>query len=512
MYAGSFAAPDNIAPGRGILRVKKSPHRKFVAVISSDLTEIPFTKASSLLRARKLSPVEYLSAFLSRIDRYDAVLNAFIDVDREGALASARNAEREIGQGLWRGLLHGVPIALKDIFDVEGQRTSAHSKIRLDHRAQRDSFVVRQIREAGAVLVGKTALHEFATGGPSFDLPWPPARNPWNRKCHPGGSSSGSGAAVAADFVPVALGTDTGGSVRNPATACGIVGMKPTFGTISRSGVFPLSFSLDHVGVLTRRNEDNAAVLESLLVHDPEDPSSVPHPFPNLRLDLHRGVKGLRVGVLEEFGATAEPEIRVGFERCLKEFEDLGVELAPVKLSSLDSYVGCGRLILQAEGYALHENWLTTRSNDYGKRGRARLMPGSCLSAADYIRAQQLRTRLSLEFSDAIAPFDVALCVSSLELPCAIDDESQIDRTYDRQARTPFNVTGMPALSIPIGFSHTGLPIGLQIVGPAFSERTIYRVAQAYEAATDWHLRRPNLDAALRATQINKSNTREHGI
>jgi aspartyl-tRNA(Asn)/glutamyl-tRNA(Gln) amidotransferase subunit A len=468
---------------------------------TDDLTELPLTAASELMRTRALSPVEYLSAFLSRIDRYDGALSAFITVDRDGAVAAAQAAEREIGQGRWRGVLHGIPVALKDIFDVKGQRTSAHSRVRMDHVAARDGFVVRRLREAGAVLIGKTALHEFATGGPSFDLPWSPARNPWNIGCHPGGSSSGSGVAVAAGFAPVALGTDTGGSVRNPATACGVVGVKPTYGVVSRAGAFPLSFSLDHVGVLTRANADNAIVLEALIGRDPDDPSSVSHPAADLQSDLRKAIKGLRLGILEEFGAAASGEIRAAFDACLRVFAGLGAELVPLKLPPLDSYVGCGRLILQAEAYAVHEHWLKTRIGDYGQRGRTRLLPGAFLSAADYVRGQQMRTQLTRAFADTIATVDAALCVSSHELPCAIDDEAEIDRTYDRQARTPFNLTGTPAISIPMGFSQSGLPIGLQVVSAAFAESTMYRVAQAYEAATDWHLRRPDLDAALATAQ-----------
>ncbi len=465
------------------------------------LTELSLTAASDLLRTRKLSPLEYLSAFLSRIDRYEHALNAFIHVDRDGALAAARRAEDEIGRGLWRGTLHGIPIALKDIFDVAGQRTSAHSKVRMDHIAERDAYVVRRLRDAGAVFIGKTAMHEFATGGPSFDLPWQPARNPWNRGVHPGGSSSGSGVAVAAGFAPVALGTDTGGSVRNPATACGITGVKPTYGAVSRTGVFPLSFSLDHVGALTRGNADNAIALEALIARDTEDPSSVSYPSADLQSDLRKGVQGLSLGVLEEFGAAANAEIRAAFDTCLRVYEDLGAEIVPLKLPPLDSFVGCGRLILQAEGYAVHERWLKSRISDYGQRGRTRLLPGAFLSAADYIRGQQMRAHLCRAIADALSTVDAALCVSSHELPCAIDDEVEIDRTYDRQARTPFNLSGTPALSIPIGFSKSGLPIGAQVVAAAFAEKTMYRVAQAYEDATTWHRHRPDLDQALAASQ-----------
>jgi aspartyl-tRNA(Asn)/glutamyl-tRNA(Gln) amidotransferase subunit A len=295
-------------------------------------------------------------------------------------------------------------------------------------------------------------------------------------------------------MTPVALGTDTGGSVRNPATVCGVTGMKPTYGAVSRAGVFPLAFSLDHVGPLTRTVRDNAIVLEALLGRDPADPSSVDHPAPAVSRSLQAGVHGLRIGVLEEFSAAASSEIRSAFEQACGVFEQLGAELVPLRLSPLETYVGCGRLILQAEGFAVHERWLRTRPGDYGMRGRTRLLPGAFLSAADYIRAQQLRTLLVREFAEAMAGLDAALCVSSLEMPCAIDDEAEIDRTYDRQARTPFNLTGSPAISVPMGFSQDGLPIGLQVVGKAFDEAMVYRVAHTYEAATDWLLRRPQLD------------------
>ncbi len=465
------------------------------------LTNLSLTSAASQLRSGDLSPVAYVTSFLDRIDRYNPALDAFIDIDREGALLAARNAEREIAEGKWRGPLHGVPVALKDIFDVAGQRTSAHSKVRMDHVADRDAFAVMKLRHAGAIIFGKTALHEFATGGPSFDLPWPPARNPWKRSHHPGGSSSGAGVAVAAGFAPVALGTDTGGSVRNPATACGVTGMKPTYGAVSRSGVFPLAFSLDHVGTLTRNVQDNAIVLEALLGRDPDDITSVEHPNPDFRTSLNDGLKGVRLGVIEEFGAAANPEIRAAFAEACQTLERLGADLVPLKLSPLDTYVGCGRLILQAEGFSIHEEWLRTRLGDYGMRGRTRLLPGAFLGASDYIRAQQMRTVLAREFSTAMETVDAALCVSSLEMPCAIDDEAEIDRTYDRQARTPFNLTGSPAISVPMGFSKDGLPIGLQVVGRAFGEAMVYRVAHSYESRTEWHFRCPDLEAAKTAAQ-----------
>ncbi|NUZ06583.1 amidase [Piscinibacter koreensis] len=463
-------------------------------------TDLSIREAAVLLRDGRLSPVDYVTACLARIDRYDHALDAFIRVDREGALNAARDAEREIVAGRWRGPLHGVPVAIKDIVDVAGQATTAHSRVRIDHVATADAHVVAKLRAAGAIVIGKTALHEFATGGPSFDLPWPPARNPWLRTHHPGGSSSGSGVAVAAGFVPCAIGTDTGGSVRHPATVCGITGMKATYGVVGRSGAFPLAFSLDHVGPLTRDVADGALVLEAISGRDPADPASVDHAAPAFGAGLKDGVRGLRIGVLEEFGAGASAEIARAFRQACRVFEQLGAELVPIGLSPLDTYVGCGRLILQAESYAVHERWLRTRIGDYGQRGRTRLLPGAFISAADYLHAQQMRGALAREFAAALAGVDAALCVSSLELPCAIDDEAEVDRTYDRQARTPFNLTGTPALAIPMGFASSGLPMGLQVVGKAFDESMVYRVAHAYEAATDWHRRRPDLDAALAAS------------
>ena len=258
----------------------------------TDLAYLSVAEGAALLRAKKLSPVEWTKALLDRIAAIDAHYNAFLVVTADKALAQAKAAEAEIAKGQWRGPMHGVPYAAKDIFDIEGMATTCHSKIRKDHRATSDAFVVKKLRDAGAVLLGKVALHEFATGGPAFDLPWPPARNPWNRDLHPGGSSSGSGAALAAGMAPAALGTDTGGSVRNPATCCGIVGMKPTYGAVSLSGVFPLTYSLDHVGPMTRTVEDNAILFHAIAGHDPDDPTSATRATPRLPEGLEGRLEG----------------------------------------------------------------------------------------------------------------------------------------------------------------------------------------------------------------------------
>jgi aspartyl-tRNA(Asn)/glutamyl-tRNA(Gln) amidotransferase subunit A len=275
------------------------------------------TETAQAFAARTLSPVELVTALLERIEVLDPKLNAFIRLDADAAIQAARLAENEIAAGRSRGPLHGVPVGIKDIIDVAGLPTTAHSRILVDNIAKADAVVVQKLRQAGAIVMGKLSTHEFAIGGPSFDLPFPPARNPWNRDHHPGGSSSGSGAGVAAGLFPLALGTDTGGSVRNPASACGIVGLKPTYGLVSRRGVFPLSFTLDHVGPLTRTVADNALLLDAIAGHDPADPGSAAsqsHRFGRL---LDRGVRDLRIGFVRHFherDLPAHPEVAAALE------------------------------------------------------------------------------------------------------------------------------------------------------------------------------------------------------
>jgi aspartyl-tRNA(Asn)/glutamyl-tRNA(Gln) amidotransferase subunit A len=473
----------------------------------SALAYLSLAEASRLIRSRALSPVEYTQALLDRISAIDPAYNAFLLVMPESALAEAKAAEREIGAGQWRGPLHGVPYAVKDIFDVAGLPTTCHSKIRANHRAAADAFVIRRLREAGAVLLGKTALHEFATGGPAFDLPWPPARNPWNRDLHPGGSSSGSGSALAAGMAPMALGTDTGGSVRNPATCCGIIGMKPTYGRVSRSGVFPLAFSLDHVGPMTRSVEDNAILLQAIAGHDPDDPTSVAEPLPDFSANLHGGLKGLRIGIIEHFyseDAKADAEQVKGIEAAIDVLRRLGADIRSVRVSPLDSWFDCNRTIHQAEAYAIHEKDLQERPQDYAALTRKKMLPGAFISSTKYIRAQQLRTALCREMADAMRDLDAVITLSSLELPPRIEDAVAVARTYDRQCRVVFNVTGTPAISVPTGFSAAGIPLAMQIAGRTLDEANVYRVAQAYCEATGFADRRPPImlpEAAANAAE-----------
>ena len=462
----------------------------------TDFAWLTVSEAAELLRGKKLSPVEYAKALIDRIDKHDAKLNAFLRFMPEVALEDARRAEDEIAHGSWRGPLHGVPYGLKDIVDYGGLPTTAHSKILRDNVAAADAAVTQKLRAAGGVFMGKLATHEFAIGGPSFDLPWPPARNPWNRDHFCGGSSSGAGAATAAGLLPAAIGTDTGGSVRNPASMCGVVGMKPTYGLVSRRGVLPLAFSLDHVGPLTRTVRDNALMLDIIAGHDPLDPGSAPQVAGGYAAALGRDVKGVRVGIIRHFytrDMKADPEMTAGIEAAVRQLAELGAEVREVETVPLGDFLACNRTLLTSEAFAIHEKWMRERPGDYGALARERLMAGAFVRAADYINAGRLRRKMTDAFHALFRDIDVVVTASSMDPACRIDDPQAIEYTYGRQARAPFNVTGSPALSMPAGFSSAGLPLSIQIVGAPFSEALIYRVAHAYEQAARWMERHPVL-------------------
>jgi aspartyl-tRNA(Asn)/glutamyl-tRNA(Gln) amidotransferase subunit A len=459
-----------------------------------DLHYLTVTNAARAIAAGQLSASTLMLAHLQRINELDPRLNAFIRIDAEAALMAAHVADMEVKAGRLRGPLHGVPVGIKDIIDVAGLPTTCHSKVLQDNVATSDAVVVSKLRAAGAIVVGKLSTHEFAIGGPSFDLPWPPARNPWNPDHHPGGSSSGSGAGVAAGLFPMALGTDTGGSVRNPASCCGIVGLKATYGLVSRRGVFPLSFTLDHVGPMTRTVTDNALMLETIAGHDPLDPGSVAAPTGHYRAALDRGAKGLRIGFVRHFHETdmpAAPEMTAGLEHVMRTLQALGAEVRDVRLPTLNEFAAVNRVILQSEAWAIHADWLRARPGDYGKLARRRLMPGAFLGAGDYVNANKRRSEMIAAVNAALADVDVLLCASSMDPPCRIDRPAEVERTYPRQARTPFNVTGHPALAMMAGLSSGGVPLSVQFVGRYYDEAMLYRVARAWEQASGMDRKHP---------------------
>jgi aspartyl-tRNA(Asn)/glutamyl-tRNA(Gln) amidotransferase subunit A len=460
----------------------------------TDLAWLSIAEASRMISSRDLSPVELTDALLARIESLDPKWHAFIRVLPERARAVAKVAEAEITAGRYRGPMHGIPVGLKDIIDLAGVATTCHSTIYVDHKAAANAVVTDRLEAAGAIVMGKLSTHEFAIGGPSFDLPWPPAVNPWGGGNFPGGSSSGSGVALATGMLPAALGTDTGGSVRNPASMCAIVGMKATYGRVSRRGVYPLAFSLDHVGPMTRDVADNAILLQVLAGHDSLDPGSADVAVPDYSAEIGRGVEGLRIGFVRHFydgDETAHPEQAKATDAAAEVLRGLGADVREIRLAPLAEYTLCNRIILAAEAYSIHRKYLIERPGDYGALARQRLSVGAGLSAVDYVDALRLRARLIAQTTEAMAGLDAVLTVSSMDPPPPIDDADACARVYPRQARQPFNITGQPAIAIPAGFTGDGLPLSIQLVGHNWQEARVYRIAHAYEQATGWGRRRP---------------------
>ena len=436
---------------------------------------------------KSLSPVDVVKEQLARIEKIDSRYHSFLQVDADNALKAARQAEQALLAGKCLGPLHGVPVGIKDIIDIAGQTTTCHSKVMQGSVATQDADCITALHQGGAILMGKLALHEFAIGGPSFDLPFPPARNPWNTSHHPGGSSSGSGAALAAGLVPLALGTDTGGSVRHPAAACGVVGLKPTYDLVSRRGVYPLSFSLDHVGPMARTVLDTSLLLEVLTATSTNSRAFKARP-------LDQGVAGLRIGVVRHFhleDEVAEADMAAAFEEACRVFEGLGAQLVEIRLPPLQEFFGPQKIILMAEGWAVHAKSLRERPGDFAEMSRRKLLCGAFLSAGDYVHAMQCREALMDQVDQVLQQVDVLLVANSMDPACVIDDMPEVVRTYTRQARVPFNLTGHPALAVPNGFSKTGLPLSMQIVGRYYDEASVFRVGAAYEQATAWHTMHP---------------------
>ncbi len=440
--------------------------------------QMSLAEAARAIAARKLAPSELVADCLARIDAVEPRLNAIIRLMAEDAMATAR----ALDDAAPRGPLHGIPVGIKDIIDIAGLPTTCHSAQRLDYVAPADAAVVARLRAAGAVFPAKLSTHEFAIGGPAFDLPFPPARNPWNRDHHPGGSSSGSGAAVAARMFPAALGTDTGGSVRHPASHCGLVGLKATYGLVPREGVFPLAFSLDHVGPLTRTVEDCAIMLGVMAGGDYTG-------------ELAGGLRGLRIGYVRHFHETdqpADPEMAAALDEAARLLAAEGAVISNVTLPRLQEFGAVNRTILYAEAGAIHEHWLRNSPEKYAGVTRRRLLPSQFATAADHVQAQRRRGELIAAVLAAFEDVDLLLTASSMDPACRIDDPEMVERTYPRQARTPFNVTGHPALTIMSGLHSTGLPLSLQLVAPAFAEARLLRAAAGYERAAPWKDMAPN--------------------
>lgn len=452
-------------------------------------------EASAGIAAGTLSPVALTEAALARIAALDPKLNAFITVTADRARRAAAAAEAEIKAGKRRGPLHGIPYALKDIYDVAGVRTTAHSKLLIDNVAREDAASTARLEAAGMVLLGKLSTHEFARGGPTDMLPFPNAKNPWNTAHFAGGSSSGSGVAVASGMVGLAMGSDTAGSIRLPATFCGIVGLKPTYGVISRRGIVPLSFTLDHAGPLTRSVEDCALAMQVLAGHDPGDPGSAREAVPDYSADLRKGVAGLTIGRARAYDIEAgvDAEMMAAVDAAAEQWRALGAKIIDVVLPSKQRMDACIQTILIAEGFAIHGEWLRTRPQDYGRVTRERLMMGAFVTGSEYVQAQRLRRIITAEVDAVLAGCDAILCAGN---PTAAPRLADVDEGPFRKSHPitgPFNATGHPALALPCGFGASGLPLGLQLIGRNHGEAMLFRIAQAYEQAAGWMARRPEL-------------------
>jgi aspartyl-tRNA(Asn)/glutamyl-tRNA(Gln) amidotransferase subunit A len=458
--------------------------------------DLPSTivEAVDALRSRRMSSVELTRALLERARAAQETVGAFQVFTEESALAAAEQADAELARGQDRGPLQGVPLGIKDILATADAPTTASSNV-LDPTwgNREDATSVRKLRDAGAVILGKLVLHEYAIGWPDPATGMRFARNPWDLARSPGGSSSGTGAALAAGLILGGLGTDTGGSIRGPASFCGISGLKATFGRVSKEGCVPLSYSLDHIGPMARTARDCAVLLQVIAGHDSRDPTTVRRDVPDYGAALNGSVNGLRIGVPRSFFELSElnAETRDAVLRALDELTRAGASIADVQLPHAAEARIPQRVIMLGEAYAYHQADLQQQPEKYGKNTRRQIVQGALFSAADYVQAQRLRSIVKAEVLSAMAQLDVLIMPTSLAVAPTFEGYDPDSMRRMPSFTSIWNLTGQPAMSVSCGFSSEGLPIGLQIVGKPFDEATVLRVADAYQQLTDWHTHRP---------------------
>ena len=469
-----------------------------MTLATTDLCYLTIAQAADLIRRRELSPVELIRAHLERISEIDPKLDSYVTVLSNEAMESALTAEQEIMGGSYRGPMHGIPIALKDLYATAGVRTTANSKVLANWIPEDDSTAARNLAEAGAILLGKLSMNEFALGGPDPTSLFASARNPWNTAHYPGGSSSGSGSAVAAGLAMGALGSDTGGSIRGPAAFCGITGLKPTYGRVSRYGVVPLSWTLDHCGPMTRTVEDAALMLQAIAGPDPKDPTASSATVPDYTQAIRGDLTGLRIAIPREYFFADEPdvdpEVTQLVEDAINVLRSLGADVRDVIVPSLLHSRIANTVIMIGEAYAYHEQNLKTRRQDFGDTVRQRFLLGGLFTSADYIQAQRLRAVLREEFDSILKNADAIVAPSFPYTAPRLDGYDGATAGRGFRLLGPFNLTGQPAMSVPVGRTvTTGLPAGMQIVGRAFDEATVFGVGHAFQQVTEWHKERPTL-------------------
>jgi len=471
---------------------------------TGELHFLTVAQAARLIARRELSPVELTNACLARIDALDPQLDAFVTVTRDVALRQARKAEREIARGGLRGPLHGIPFGLKDIYNTKGILTCGGSRICQENIPDTDASTTKKLAAAGAVLLGKLATHEFAHGGPSFDLPWPPARNPWQLEHFTGGSSSGAAAAIAAGLTPFALGSDTGGSIRGPSSFCGIAGLMPTYGLVSRAGVIPNSYTFDHCGPMAWTVEDCAIVLQAIAGYDPADAGSLRVRIPNYRAALKGGIKGLRIGVLRHYweeDLPAHEDLRRAMDSAVAVWKSLGAKVATCRARPLMASFDVKIIIAETEIFSIHQQDLIARHGDFGRDFLGRVLPACLFQAADYVAASREHRRIVLESRQLFDRFDVLLTAGFGPAP-RLDAHRTLNFWQKSNVFTPSNVTAGPALALCSGFSTTGMPLGMQLIGRPFDEATVLRAGHTYEQATSWRGRRPQLVAGAEQPKV----------
>jgi len=450
------------------------------------------TELATLIESRTISPVEVTHAMLRRIDELDGRYKSYATLMADHALKAAREAEDEISSGRYRGPLHGVPVAVKDLCFTRGVRTMGGSRVYTDHVPDFDATVVARLESAGAIMLGKLNLTEGAMGGynPKFQIPL----NPWNPDRWTGSSSSGSGVATAAGLCFGSLGTDTGGSIRFPAASCGVVGLKPTWGRVSRYGVLALAESLDHVGPLTRSTADAGIMLQAIAGHDPYDPTSLPDSVPEMLGELDLGVNGIRIGLDEEYATDGvDTELAQAVLAGVRAMEGLGAEIVKIKMPDVDSYLGAWRVLCQAEAVAAHSEHYPARKDEYGAWFRGWLDHGAEVSGADYARASYRRAECNGLIREVFREIDVLACPSTIGPPFPVTTETGYGPYHDRgniefqRYTAPYNYSGAPTLSVPCGLNGEGLPLSLQFVGKHLAEPLLCRIGHTFEQATDWH-------------------------
>jgi aspartyl-tRNA(Asn)/glutamyl-tRNA(Gln) amidotransferase subunit A len=453
---------------------------------AQDPSESTLAEASAAVRARTVSPTELTQVCLHRIQKLNPAINAFITVTEAEALAQAGELEAELARGQWRGPLHGIPIALKDLIDTAGTRTTAASAVFADRVPVADAEVVTRLKNAGAILLGKLNMHEFAYGGTSDVTHFGPVRNPWSLDHSPGGSSGGSGAAVAACLCFGAVGTDTAASIRTPASCCGIVGMKPTYGRVSTRGVIPLSWSLDHVGPMCRSVEDAALMLEAMAGFDAADASTLDAPVPRYGESLGASTAHLRLGVpVKMYWEDLDPQVERVTREALRVLESLTAGPYEMQLPAVDNLT-----IAEAEAYAFHRPYIERTPHLYSPPILERLLAGGKVSSAAYIEAKREMERWRREIGGVFEDVDVIVTPTMPVPPVRVGTSSDLSLIRNTNA---FDVFGLPTISIPCGFTEAGLPVGLQITGRHLDEATVFQLAYAYEQATEWSQRRPPL-------------------